>query len=293
MARQRSGAGEPAGSSVLERVRAASGSFPPAERRVAEALVADPQLVAFGTVAEVAAAVGSSGASVVRTAARLGYDGFADLQAAVQAELSDRLRPAAARIRDLAPGDVVARALATSVDAVEATLSGVDREAFDRAVALLADPGRRVAVVAGDAGAGIAAHAADELAMLRPGVVVVGGTPVAVGRAIAGLTAGDVVLALDLRRYDRWLLDAVDHALGHGVELVALTDGPLSPLAREASALLVVEGEGIGPFDNYVGALALLGALVAAVAERLRGDAAGSLDRIEAAWQATEALTEE
>lgn len=277
---------------VAARIRAASPKLSPAQRRIADAVLADPQLVAFGTVADVAKEAGASGASVVRLATRLGYEGFIGLQEAAQGELSDRLRPAASRIRDLPPGDVVARALATSTAAVEATLAGLDRSAFDHAVALLADPARRVAVIAGDAGAGIAGHAGEELRMLRPGVEVLGGTPVAVGQSIARLEPGDVVLALDLRRYDRWLLQAVAHAVGEGAELVALTDGPASPLARGARALLVVEGEGIGPFDNYVGALALLAALVAGVAEALRDDATGDLDRVERTWQALGALTD-
>jgi DNA-binding MurR/RpiR family transcriptional regulator len=277
---------------VAARIRTASASLTPAQRRIADAIAADAQLVAFGTVADVAKAAGASGASVVRFATRLGYDGFIELQEAVQGELADRLRPAAARIRDLPPGDVVARALATSTAAVEATLAGLDRSAFDDAVVLLSDRDRRVVVLAGEAGAGIARHAGDELRMLRPGVEVAVGTPVAVGQTIARMAPGDLVLALDLRRYDRWLLDAVDHAVGEGAELIALTDGTQSPLARLCRALLVVEGEGIGPFDNYVGALALLAALVAAVAEALRDDATGDLDRVERTWQALGALTD-
>ena len=282
-----------AAESVGARIRAASAKLTPAQRRIAEAVSADPQLVAFGTVADVAKQASASGASVVRLASRLGYDGFVGLQDAARTELSDRLRPAAARIRDLPPGDVVARALATSSAAVEATLAGLDRSAFDDAVSLLADVDRRVAVIAGDAGAGIAGHAGDELRMLRAGVEVISGTPVAVGVSIARLDSGDVVLALDLRRYDRWLLDAVDHAVGEGAELIAVTDGGGSPLARRCRSLLVVEGEGIGPFDNYVGALALLAALVAGVAEALQDGATADLDQVERTWQAIGALTDD
>ncbi len=286
----RSTSNAPAG--VVARLQAVSASMTPAQRRIADAVAADPQLVAFGTVADLAKEAGASGASVVRFAAKVGFDGFVELQEAVRAELSDRLQPAAVRIRDLPPGDVVGRALTKSVAAVEATLAGLDRAAFDDAVALLADLERSVTVIAGDAGAGIAGHAGDELRMLRPGVEVLGGTPVAVGRSIARLDPGDVVVALDLRRYDRWLLDAVEQAVGGGAVLVALTDGPLSPLAHRSRALLVVEGEGIGPFDNYVGALALLAALVAAVAEALRQGATEDLDRVERTWQALDALTD-
>ena len=122
------------GESVVTRIRTASPKLSPAQRRIADAIAADPQLVAFGTVADVAKEAQTSGASVVRLATRLGYDGFIELQEAVQGELADRLRPAAARIRDLPPGDVVARALATSTAAVEDTLAGLDRAAFEDAV---------------------------------------------------------------------------------------------------------------------------------------------------------------
>ena len=176
---------------VAERIRTSAGVMTPAERKVADAVVADPQLVAFGTVAEVARRAGVSGATVVRLAARLGYDGYVELQEAVQGELTDRLRPAAQRIRQVRAGDVLGRALDTSARAVRVTLEGVDPAVFGVAVRLLSDRKRTVHVIAGDAGAGIAAHTADELAMLRPGVVTLSGTRVAVGRGLARLQRGE------------------------------------------------------------------------------------------------------
>src|SRR5437879_11950068 len=51
----------------------------PAERRVAAVVADDPEAVAFGTVADVARRAGTSGASVVRLAAKLGFEGFVEL----------------------------------------------------------------------------------------------------------------------------------------------------------------------------------------------------------------------
>ena len=48
----------------------------PAERRVAAVVADDPEAVAFGTVADVARRSGASGATVVRLATKLGFDGF-------------------------------------------------------------------------------------------------------------------------------------------------------------------------------------------------------------------------
>ena len=103
------------------------------------------------------------------------------------------------------------------------------------------------------------------------------------------------MLALDLRRYDRWLLEWVRRATSAGAHLVVLTDSAVSPLAEVGVAgdhLFVVAAESAGPFDTYVGALALLDALVAGVAGQDRRRATDSLDRIEAAWQQADVLTD-
>jgi DNA-binding MurR/RpiR family transcriptional regulator len=277
---------------VAGRITECGPSLTPAERRVADVILQRPQLVAFGTVAELAADAGAGAATVVRLAGKLGYDGFTDLQDAVQAELAHRLRPAAERIRQPVPPDVVGRTMATELDNVQSTLEAVDRQAFERAVAALACPGSRVVVLSGEASQGIARHVVGELSLLREGVELLAGTEVAVVRTIALLDQGDTCLVLDLRRYDRWVLDAARKAGERGATLLALTDSALSPLALLADASFTVVAIGAGPFDSHVATLALLNALVTAVADRLRSSATDRLDRIELAWRTTGALIE-
>src|ERR1043166_2454802 len=93
----------------------------PAERRVAAVVADDPEAVAFGTVADIARRAGVSGASVVRLATKLGFDGFVELQSSARDEMARRLRPASERIRRPAAGDVLGAALATEMANVAAT----------------------------------------------------------------------------------------------------------------------------------------------------------------------------
>ena len=58
----------------------------PSERRIGETILANPQLVAFGTVADVAEAARVGTATVVRFAVKLGFDGYSQLQASVQGD---------------------------------------------------------------------------------------------------------------------------------------------------------------------------------------------------------------
>jgi DNA-binding MurR/RpiR family transcriptional regulator len=276
---------------VAGRITDCGPSLTPAERRVADVVLQRPQHVAFGTVAELAAEAGAGAATVVRLAAKLGYEGFSDLQAAVQAELAHRLRPAAERIRQPVPSDVVGRTMATELDNLQSTLEAVDRQAFERAVTELACA-KRVVVLSGEASQGIARHVVGELHLLRERVELLAGTEVALVRTIALLEAGDTCLVLDLRRYDRWVIEAARRAGERGVTVLALTDSALSPLALMADASFTVSAAGAGPFDSHVATLALLNALVTAVADRLRASATDRLDRIELAWRTSGALIE-
>lgn len=256
-----------------------------AERRVADVVVRDPELVAFRTVAAVAERAGVGAATVVRFAARLGVDGFGGLQQAVQADLSRRLRPAAERIRQHTGPDLQQRHLALCLENVASTLQQLDQHAVGQVVDRAADTSRRLGVLTGDASAGVARQLVTDLQALRDGVVLLEGSEVALGRQLATFAPDDVVLAIDLRRYDRQVVQAVTQAAGRGAWVAAITDGPLSPLARHAHASLVVHADAVGPFDSHVATLALSDLLVALVADRLRDHATSRLDAAERMWR--------
>lgn len=277
---------------VSEVVRGARDTLSPAERKVAEIILADPESVSFGTVAELGRLAGTSGPTVVRLADRLGYDGFVGLQAAVRADLSRRLRPAVARIRTRSGGRVQARVLETEIENLRRTFEGLDDAAFDRSVALLADPKRRISVLPSEQAHGVGLHLANELSVVRDGVRLIYGSEFGVVTRLGQLARRDVVLAIDLRRHERWLLEATALARERGATLLAVTDGDLSPLCDGAEQSLIVAAAG-WPFDSHVGVLALANALVAGVAERRRSQVQQRLDTLENAWVESGALVGE
>jgi len=274
-------------------IDAARDALTPAERRVADVVLTSPESVAFGTVADLAGRAATSGATVVRLAMKLGYEGFTALQCAVQDELGQRLRPAAERIREVPPSDVLGRVRAVELDNVAGTLEAAASGAFEEAVAALADEGRGVHVVAGEASRGIGLLFADELAMLRGGVSIWIGADVRLARHLAEVRRDDVIVAIDHRRYERWVLDTSRLAGRRGAKIVALCDSALSPLADLAWCTFVVRAQAAGPFDSHVGTLALTNALLAGAAARLRRPASDRLDGIETAWREYGALIEE
>ncbi len=85
-----------------------------------------------------------------------------------------------------------------------------------------------------------------------------GGSAVRVARTLGLLDPGDVVVAIDLRRYEEWVLDAVADAHRVGARTIAITDSVISPVATGAVATFVVAAASPGPFDSHVGTLAPL-----------------------------------
>jgi DNA-binding MurR/RpiR family transcriptional regulator len=282
-------------SAVAERVAERRARLSPAERQVAAVVLERPEDIAFGTVASLARQANTSGASVVRLAAKLGYDGFAGLQAAVQQAIGQQLRPAAERIHGGVPTsrtEVVARSLQAELTNVEQTLGAIDPAAFDQAVGLLSQRSLPVCILVGEAEAGVGAMLAASLDLLRPGVALVEGSDVAVARQLAHMPDDGswVLVAMDLRRYERWVVEHTRAAAGCGASVIALTDTLLSPLAEAATVAFTIQAEGAGPFDSHVGTLALVNALVTGVAGKVRRSAAPRLDAVESAWRRTSAL---
>ncbi len=258
---------------------------------MAEVILANPQVVAFGTVADLAGESGTGAATVVRLAGKLGYDGYTALQSSIQRDLAMQLRPAAERIREPAAADAITAHLALETDNVRATIGVLDQVVLAEVVDRLADAAR-VFVVSGDASSGVAAQFVADLSAVRSDVRSIGGNDVAVRREVSRIGPDDVLVLVDLRRYDRWVVDAAAQAEPLGSWVLAITDGLLSPLAALSRRTLVVAAAGAGPFDSHVGTLALFNLLVERVADRLRAGATARLDRAEVAWQQAGSLTE-
>lgn len=273
----------------LSQIIASTGDrLTPTERRIAQAVLGDATLLAFGTVSDLATAVGTSRPSIVRFAAKLGFAGFAELQDHVRKGLSAELFRPSERIRLEGEEPTSTRAqMEQSISSVFEAVSG----------GRLADLAGKLAkaesvwVISGETSRAGAHALLSGLSIIRPRVRLIEDRTI--GKDLADIGPGDVAVVLDFFRYRRTVINATQILAEAGVEIIAITDGPLSPLAGLADVWCEMHVPAIGPFDSSLPAVAIAELLVAEVAGHLHDVATERIDRTEGMWSATATFFDE
>lgn len=267
--------------SIHELIASKGGTLTPTEQRIARAVLQDPTRLAFGTVADLARQARTSGPSVVRFAAKLGFAGYSELQAWVQAGVSRQLSTPSQRIRHR---DSHAGVRASIEQAIAAAFQTLDPPRLASLAAPLA-AARHVWVLSGETSMAGAHVLYSGLSMLRPRVHLV--FEHSIGRDLCGAAAGDAAAVLDFARYRRTPMLAARALVDAGVGLIAITDGPLSPLASLTKNWCALNIPAVGPFDSSLPAVLAAELIVARVAEDLGDAGRERIDRLESLWQET------
>lgn len=268
--------------STTDLVAAVRSELTPTERRIAEAVLAEPTLLAFGTVSDLASRVGTSRPTIVRFANTLGFKGYTQLQRHVRTDLSHQLARPSERIRHENEIDLPARA------AIDAAITSVFDALDGDRIAELASPiirAEKVWVLSGETSQAGAHAFHSGLSMVRPGVRSL--EEHSFGTDLSDAGPGDAAVVFDFFRYRRQVATATRVFADAGVTIVAITDSPLSPLVELADKWCEIEVPAIGPFDSSVPVVALAELLVSQVAKGLHEQATARIDRIEALWKET------
>lgn len=269
--------------SALDLVAAVSSDLTPTERRIAEAVLAEPTLLAFGTVSDLADHVGTSRPSVVRFANKLGFDGYSNLQDHVQKELSRRLARPSERIRSDTATALPARVAIN--DALSTVFDALDGRRIEELATLLVQA-EKVWILSGETSQAGAHVLHSKLSLVRENVRSL--EEHSFGTDFSDAQPRDVAVVIDFFRYRRVVVNAARVLADAGVTIIAITDSALSPLVELADTWCQIKVPAVGPFDSSVPVVTLCELLVAQVARGLHDDATDRIDRIESIWEKNE-----
>jgi DNA-binding MurR/RpiR family transcriptional regulator len=271
------GAAAPAPSDVLVRIRAMLPGMSAAEARIGRILQADPAAASAMTVNELAGQASTSTATVVRTARRLGFDGYPQLRLALAAHGAGQTEPVVPLGADITDDDdaaaVLAKLASFESEQLRATAELVDPAALDKVIALIGSA-RRIDVygiaasglVAMDLTAklgrlGLNAHALTEHDAALVSACLLGPADLAIGISHSGENRGTV--------------EPLRTARAAGAGTAAITGAARSALAGHAEHLLLTAGREFGfrsaAMASRTGQLLIVDGLFVGVAQTLPG----------------------
>lgn len=217
--------------------------------------------------------------AVVRFAKHFGFSGFSEMQAIFREGLTRQLAPSRnyrARIRDiiesgsgsLSSVEIAREFLAGSQAAMHELEANLDEATFKQAVDLLLATDC-IWIAASRRSFPVAVYLDYALQHTDKRVCLMSGLGSMHLGQMRSVRPGDVMLAISFAPYAEETLAAVALAQERGVRLIAITDSRMSPLAKDAEAVLVVQDNSTFGFRSLTSTMGLAQSLFIALAYAL------------------------
>lgn len=257
-------------------------------QRIARFALEQPHDMALGTVATVAEATEVQPSAMIRFANALGYGGFSEMQQVFRGHLLERSDTYLERIEQMrrkqvrgarAPSSVLHELVAESVTELSHLEEKVAQHDLKAAVKLMA-AAPRIHVLAQRRAFPVAGYLAYALNQLELRTHLLDGSGGMLRESLRSIAPGDVLIAASFRNYSPDVIDAAATASRCGASVIAITDGPLSPLKASARVCLELADDSSKPFRSLVAPLCLAQALVVSTGHHLAEQSAEKPARV-------------
>ena len=217
--------------------------------------------------------------AVVRFAKHFGFSGFSEMQAVFREGLTRQLAPSRnyrTRIRDviesgsgsLSSVEIAHEFLTGSQAAMKELEANLDSAAFTKAVKLLRETDC-IWIAASRRSFPVAVYLDYALQHTDKRVCLMSGLGSMHLGQMRSVRKGDVMVAISFAPYAEETLAAVNLAVARGVQLIAITDSRMSPLAKDAVSTLVVQDNTTFGFRALTSTMGLVQSLFIALAYAL------------------------
>jgi RpiR family carbohydrate utilization transcriptional regulator len=253
-------------------------------QQIIRPVLANPREFVLLNVRDLAKALGTDAATIVRIVRGMGFENYRAFQhhlheASIAYSTSlDTMRASLAAKNGAVKG---ARAsIDEDVKNLTALRSSLDLEQI-AAIAARAHSSRRILILGGDAATALVVFLEYSLTLL--GLPVFAGTGHGrIGHLTRACSNKDLVFAISFRRGLRMTVEGLEQAREKGAYCVAIADTLLSPLARRAQVCFITSVETPSFGVSYVAPMALLNALVAECGNVRRGQTLKLLREVDA-----------
>jgi len=274
-------------SDLLIRIKEMMPQFSKGQRLIAKFILEQYDKAAFMTAFKLGGSVGVSESTVVRFAVELGYEGYPELQKALQELIRNRLT--AVQRMEIATNrlgntHILNSVMMSDIDKIRVTLEGQDKDAFEAVVDRLLSA-RSIYILGIRSSYALASFLNFYFGLIFGNVHLVNVSSVSeMFEQIMRIGKNDVIIGISFPRYSKRTTTALSFAKDRGASVVALTDSKLSPLAKYADHLLLARSEMASFVDSLVAPLSLINALIVAVSMKRKDEVSRIFGELERIW---------
>lgn len=257
------------------------------QKLIAEYILKHYDKAAFMTAAKLGVSVGVSESTVVRFANQLGFEGYPELQKALQELIKNKLTTAQ-RIElsneYVVPNNALRGVLKSDMENIRATMEKINYDAFEKTIETILKS-KKIYIVGLRSSAALADFLGYYLNLILDNVKVVSYGVSGLFEQMLTLGADDCVIGIGFPRYAMRTLETLDYAKNKGATIVSITDSVLSPLASRADYTLVAESNMASFVDSLVAPLSVINALIIAVGLKEKDKISKTFTDLEQVWQ--------
>ena len=261
--------------------------FSKGQKRIARYILAHYDKAAYMTASRLGSIVEVSESTVVRFAIEIGFDGYPEMQRALQELIRTRLT-AVQRVditnNLIGDDDVLDRVLAADAEKIRRTLDEIDRSSFEAAVDKIISA-KSIYIIGVRSSSALAGFLNFNFRMILDNVRFVQTTSGSeMFEQIMNIGPDDVLIAISFPRYSKRIINAVEYASEAGADVISRTDSHQSPIASGADQLLLARSDMVSFVDSLVAPLSIINAMIVAVARKKPDEIRKRLEKLEQIW---------
>ncbi len=272
---------------VLIRIHERYSLLSKGQKRLSDYILEHYEKAVYMTAARLGECCEVSESTVVRFAKELGYDGYPEMQRAMEELIRTRLtalqRMEVSQSR-MDKDHLLGSVLASDIEHIKETISIADQDVFDRAVEKILKA-KTVYILGARSSSPLSIYLGYYLMLFFDDVRVVG-TNTSSGTLEQLFKVGpeDVVIGISFPRYSKQTVKAMDFAKNRGASVIAITDNDQSPIVPFSDYVLKAYSDMISFVDSLVGPMSLINALIVALSMHRQEKVEGILSELETIW---------
>ncbi len=279
---------------LLTRIEMNMNTFSKGQKRIASYIEEHYDKAAYMTAFKLGETVGVSESTVVRFASELGYDGYPELQKAMQEMIKEKLT-SVQRIEvtenRIGNSDVLTSVLTQDIDKIRRTIEDISREDFNNSIASLTNA-ENIYVFAVRSTSALANFFGYYLQLIYGNVHIIStASKSEMYEQLFRISDKDAMVGISFPRYSTTAVEAMEFARDRGADVIAITDSMASPLVECANHILIARSDMASIVDSLVAPLSLINALIVACVLARKDQVEHTLTALEEVWDKQDVYT--